>query len=126
MAPEDLNGEGYDKRVDIWALGCILYEMMTGSLAFDSDNFLGLMLNIVGTNPLTPASNYLPAWKDMVMCMIEKYPDSRPDFHEIWCKLFADRPNSVSVQSNKPSPPPAAPHPTEPVSSPNSPPCTLR
>ena len=36
MAPEMLLGQQYDQRVDIWALGLILYQMVTGELAFES------------------------------------------------------------------------------------------
>ena len=35
MAPEMINGQKYNKKVDIWALGCILYELFTLNLCFD-------------------------------------------------------------------------------------------
>jgi len=38
MAPELINDKEYDEKVDVWALGCIVYILLTGSPPFGGDN----------------------------------------------------------------------------------------
>jgi serine/threonine protein kinase len=51
MAPEQLEGKEADARTDLWALGAILYEMVTGSRAFDGDGQVSLIGNIMNAEP---------------------------------------------------------------------------
>src|SRR5262249_30987547 len=37
MSPEQASGQGVNRRADIWAFGCVLYEMLTGNPAFSGD-----------------------------------------------------------------------------------------
>ena len=47
MSPEQARGRPVDKRTDIWAFGCLLYEMLTGRRAFAGDNVTDLLAGIV-------------------------------------------------------------------------------
>ena len=45
MSPEQAKGSPADKRSDIWAFGCVLYEMLTGTRAFQGENVSDTMAN---------------------------------------------------------------------------------
>ena len=51
MSPEQARGQGVDKRTDIWAFGCVLYEMLTGRRAFDGDTLSDTFVSILEREP---------------------------------------------------------------------------
>jgi Tol biopolymer transport system component len=51
MSPEQARGKAVDKRTDIWAFGCVVYEMLTGTPAFDGDTATDVLGAIVKTEP---------------------------------------------------------------------------
>jgi Tol biopolymer transport system component len=51
MSPEQARGLGVDKRADIWAFGCVLYEMLTGRLAFAGETASDMIAKIIEREP---------------------------------------------------------------------------
>lgn len=51
MAPEQARGHAVDKRADIWAFGCVMYEMLTGRRAFGGDNVTDTIAAVVRGEP---------------------------------------------------------------------------
>ena len=51
MSPEQTRGEAVDKRTDIWAFGCVLYEMLAGRRAFDGNTMSDTFVSILEREP---------------------------------------------------------------------------
>jgi len=80
MAPEQLEGREADARTDLWALGCVLYEMATGRRAFEEASKASLIAAIMEREP--PAMTTLqplapPALERAVRQCLAKDPDNR-------------------------------------------------
>ena len=51
MAPEQARGKAVDRRADIWAFGCVLYEMLTGRRAFEGEEITDTLAGILRGDP---------------------------------------------------------------------------
>ncbi len=56
MSPEQARGEHVDHRVDVYAMGCILFQLVTGRVPFEAENFMGVLsLHLTEAPPQIPA-----------------------------------------------------------------------
>ena len=51
MSPEQARGKAVDKRTDIWAFGCVLYELLAGKQAFNGDDITDILAAVVRADP---------------------------------------------------------------------------
>ena len=51
MSPEQARGSVVDKRTDIWAFGCVLYEMLTGAQVFGGDSVAEVLASVISAEP---------------------------------------------------------------------------
>ena len=89
MSPEQARGRAVDRRTDIWAFGCVFYEMLTGKRAFDGETITDCLAAVVSRDP---DWNALPrdtpfAMRQLLQRCLEK--DSRRRLRHIGDALFA-------------------------------------
>jgi hypothetical protein len=80
MAPEVLRGQEADARSDLFSLGCVLYEMLTGRRAFEGKTQLSVLTAILEKDPEPVSavqSTIPPAVDYAVQVCLEKNPDDR-------------------------------------------------
>src|SRR5262249_30599628 len=72
MSPEQARGKAVDKRTDIWAFGCVLYEMLTGRIAFAGETVSDTIGKILEREPdwtALPASTPAAIRRLLIRCM---------------------------------------------------------
>jgi serine/threonine protein kinase/Tol biopolymer transport system component len=78
MSPEQARGESVDKRTDIWAFGCVFFEMLTGRAAFGGDTFPDTLVGILQGEPEWTALPAIPsALRRLLHHCLQKDPRRR-------------------------------------------------
>jgi serine/threonine-protein kinase len=81
MSPEQCRGRDVDHRTDIYSFGILSYQLLTGRLPFDGEDFMDILLKQLQEPPVPPAQveASLPAGIDKpILWMMEKDPSRRP------------------------------------------------
>lgn len=102
MAPEYAKGMETDVRTDIYSVGCILYEMLTGNVPFVGKTIIQTINKHIN-DPIPSDINLYPQFEDAVKKMMEKSPDNRyqtfieveNDLQKIYAKL--SKPNWKTI-----------------------------
>jgi hypothetical protein len=83
MAPECILGDvDVDRRADVYALGCVAYFVLTGSLVFEADSSMKMLMQHLHAEPIRPSErSELPIPReldDLIMACLQKDPALRP------------------------------------------------
>ncbi|NNF15037.1 MAG: protein kinase [Gemmatimonadetes bacterium] len=112
MSPEQTRGETVDQRADVWSVGVVLYEMLTGRKPFRGGSDQAVIHSILNDAPVAPedlAAELSPAISAIVMRALAKeptlrYPDAGTLLKDVE-RLLAD-PDSRAPEETRPSLPP--------------------
>ena len=80
MSPEQVRGDKVDGRADLWALGVLMYEMLTGRKPFNGDEEVAVALAILHDEPPLPSkyrSEISPSLESLVLRLLRKDPARR-------------------------------------------------
>ena len=95
MAPEQVAGDDIDLRADLYALGIVLFEMLTGQPPFDGDNIAKVMGQHI-TQPIPSLQDvvddrrFAPELQSLVDVLLDKDLEQRPDSAEAARELIND------------------------------------
>ncbi|XP_075928874.1 serine/threonine-protein kinase Nek8-like isoform X1 [Petromyzon marinus] len=83
ISPELCEGKPYNQKSDIWALGCILYELASLKRAFEAENLPALVLKIMSGNFAPVSDRYSGELRQLVVSLLNLDPSKRPQLSEV-------------------------------------------
>ncbi|MCJ8739883.1 hypothetical protein PDJAM_G00052550 [Pangasius djambal] len=92
ISPELCEGKPYNQKSDIWALGCVLYELASLKRAFEAANLPALVLKIMSGTFAPISDRYSPELRQLILNMLNLDPSKRPQLNEIMANPICIRP----------------------------------
>lgn len=83
MSPEQVRGAQVDEKSDVWALGCIFHEMLSGSTPFPGRERIVLFKNIMQSDPAPLGGDVPKDLEALILTMLSKDPKDRPDVAKV-------------------------------------------
>ncbi|GHP03432.1 hypothetical protein PPROV_000218700 [Pycnococcus provasolii] len=83
MSPEIMESRPYEFKSDLWALGCVLYEMASLKHAFDAQDMNGLVVKILRGKALPTPNHYSAELKALITKLLLKNPKNRAQIDDI-------------------------------------------
>ena len=92
MAPEQARGKQIDKRIDVWAFGCVLYEMLSARRAFRGETFSDVVAAILEREPdwtALPRDTPMRVRSLLEQCLVKDPKRRLRDIGQAWVELDA-------------------------------------
>src|SRR5262249_32582719 len=127
MCPEQARGEEMDHRGDLYSVGIILFELLTGQLPFAGRSTMDILLAHATEEPpsfaaLGAPANIPPGIEQVVQCCLAKTPQQRPSNARELSEMYDEALSAhlaglsgVPIRAGAPAPPRPAPQPARPA-----------
>ena len=109
IAPEQIMGELIDPRADLYSVGCILFELLTGTIPFSGKSHQEIIMAHLGQTPVAPsiyASEIPTELERLILKLLKKRPQDRPghagEVLQVLEKLGSVSPASITFPKPKP------------------------